>query len=308
MLLLSVPGTKNTPKPVEVKQLNGDEWYRMRSGGIIEEKKKIFKTDLPDGRSAFLIHGSSERELNKLVSEVKKKLKEFTYEIVKPAPGPNDYPVGSMVEVGLSTGGELIHKGVARIAVNFYAYSGLDRQAMPEICSYILGQKDGFVVNPFFPNEAVWSPLPPKAIAHSLLIQSIPNQGLLVAIVELFNVHRYYVILNRFYIGPEICESYSFDILNRAKINRQPLLSLGSREQFFQHDRPTPELAKRVYKEWHSFMDIACYNILKPHIGKTYVDSADPDLNGTTITPDNIEDLARRRHKSLGSPNIRKRE
>lgn len=302
--ILALRGTKGNPQPITVKMVDGDEKYRLQYGGIIEEFKKVRRTKNPDGTTLSEIRASSTEEMLSLMADIRKSMKEVLHEEIVKAPNPDDYAAGSMMEMHLSTGDDIVQRAIVRIAINFLAFKERPRQAIEEICKYALGQVSGYVVNPYFPDNPAWEKLPEKVIAHSIQLRAFKEHSLFIAIVELFNVYRYYVVLDRFYIGPDITDSYSFDVIARKAIDRPSTFQIKSREEFLNHRIDPNDIIRKVLTEGTNFLNLVGYHRLLPHLGKLYPINGIDQPEREEITLDNIDRLAPLLHKSLGSPKI----
>lgn len=124
-------------------------------------------------------------------------------------------------------GGRDFDRAIAKIALNYFAHIGGNRAHALEVINFV---KKSYEPNPNFYVRRIYEVyyVPhvrlPNEIAHIISIQGMPEKGLLLAYVELFSFECYIIRLNKDYSGPEIDNTYCYDLLTKKITNKKVIL------------------------------------------------------------------------------------
>lgn len=121
-------------------------------------------------------------------------------------------------------------RAVAKIATNFYILKNGDKKYILDIVDFIKGGENTSKINLgyFYPEEFLSFKLGDNEVSHILYLKSCKKEKILYCYVELFNCHCYMVVLNPNYAGPEIDETYIWDLVNSKEIDENIFMDISA--------------------------------------------------------------------------------
>ena len=185
-------------------------------------------TSFPDGKK--VVEFVPEEEFNKRVAEKKaelsKKYKTINEVYYTELPGKELYTIKNSLsdeEVDIGFGGDEYYQSITKMAVNYYLKQSYDVQWVGEAIRMIKGEIANDLTFYYYPNPIHYAvhEFEEYEVSHIIHIRGIPEKGYLYAYVELFNMQNVLIRLNMNYSGPEINDTYSFDLLKGREIEKQ---------------------------------------------------------------------------------------
>lgn len=184
---------------------------------------------------------------------------------------------------------------IIKSAVNYYMDSYHDLYAIKQLIPYIKGEKDAkevlflhhFKDLPYITNS--------KEVTHMIHLEGHKETKLLYAMMEYYGIYVYIVVLNQNYLGPDINQTYAYDVIEGKKIERNFTFTLTLKDLTDFRDLPSEEYlgylpyiknrADNVMKIWEQRNDADAVNsIINEVLGKY------PD--GTLITGEMINEVS----------------
>lgn len=164
-----------------------------------------------------------EKTKNKKQKELEKKFKVSYSEYIKP-PTKKKYHIQNKLsnEVGdISFGGSDFFRAIAKIAVNYYLNMGYDRKFCINPITFIKG---GMEINDiayfYYSTTTEIHALVDDEVSHLIHIYGDSKSKILYAYVELFNTENAIIVFDRNYDGPNINETYVYDLINNRPIEK----------------------------------------------------------------------------------------
>jgi hypothetical protein len=107
-------------------------------------------------------------------------------------------------------------RSVCKMAINYYIFHGGDPCFIKHLIPYIKNETEGNFVWYYYPDPPVHKDN--RDIVHTLFIHGNPQEKILYAYIEFFNVYNLIILLSDCYTGNFIQESYSYDLISRSRI------------------------------------------------------------------------------------------
>jgi hypothetical protein len=124
-------------------------------------------------------------------------------------------------------GGKETHRAIAKIAVNYFLFTGGDREIIQDIINYVClpNKRNNYVT--FYYSFMSIHRLEKHEISHIIFLKGDNRKKLLYCYIELFSVANFIVILNRDYEQENFTRQYCYDIIKGKEIkNKEIKLSL----------------------------------------------------------------------------------
>jgi hypothetical protein len=123
-------------------------------------------------------------------------------------------------KVDFGIGGQESFRSMTKMAVNFYLLLKNDIEWVRKAISMIRGEVANEMTYFYYPNpnHHTIHELGNDEVSHIIHIRGIAERKLLYAYVELFNMQNVLIRLNMEYGGPDINETYAFDILSAREL------------------------------------------------------------------------------------------
>lgn len=129
--------------------------------------------------------------------------------------------------------GESAFKAIAKIALNYYIHSGGDKEFVEYSLLFLQNKLAGNYNNlvcHYYEANGVLHTLGKEEISHILYLRGNPSDKSLYCYIELFNTHCFLVVLNRYYYGPFIENTYCYDVLKRVQFSKEVKLKLNNKD------------------------------------------------------------------------------
>lgn len=116
-------------------------------------------------------------------------------------------------------GGKETYRAIAKIALNYFLYSGGDRELVRDIIAYVClpNKRNNYVT--FYYSFMPIHKLGRNEISHIIFLKGDNRKKLLYCYIELFSVANFIVILNRDYEGEHFTTQYCYDAIKGQEIN-----------------------------------------------------------------------------------------
>lgn len=184
---------------------------------------------------------------------------------------------------------------IIKSAVNYYMDSYHDLNTIKQLIPYIKGEKDAkevlflhhFKDLPYITNS--------KEVTHMIHLEGHKETKLLYAMMEYFSIYIYVVVLDSNYQGNEINKTYTYDVVEGKKIERNFSLRLTLKdlndfrnlphEEYLKYLPYIKSRADNVMKIWEQRNDADAVNSIINEVFGKYPD-------GTLITGEMINEVS----------------
>jgi hypothetical protein len=131
-------------------------------------------------------------------------------------------------DVDFGIGGIESFLSTTKMAINYYLINEYEVEWVRPAISTIKGEVDNEITYFFYPNPNHYAvhELGENEVSHIIHIRGIPEERLLYAYVELFNLQNILIRLNMNYGGPAINDTYAFDLLSGKQIDKRITIKL----------------------------------------------------------------------------------
>ncbi|WP_368206392.1 HNH endonuclease [Aeromonas sp. s5] len=208
------------PNIYGIQKTSGHE-FSITPGGFPSFRFPIIKdeVDIENSNIEIQVNASSMKQLKQVIAGLHRRYPQLDVnEAISSAQSKQVY-LGSPVSISTSIGGDLSFRAVCKAAINFHLVSGGDKNDISHLIPYIRGGVDlRCVFN--HPSKVVEATLAPNESSHIIHLEGDPHEQLLYCYIEYFNAHCYLIILNSNYTGPEISNTYCYDVVARREIKR----------------------------------------------------------------------------------------
>jgi HNH endonuclease len=120
-------------------------------------------------------------------------------------------------------GGKETHRAIAKIALNYFLYSGGDRELVYDIIDYVcLPNKQNNYVTFYYSFMPIHN-LEKHEISHIMFLKGDNRKKLLYCYIELFSVANFIVILNRDYEQGNFTKQYCYDVIKGQEIKEKEI-------------------------------------------------------------------------------------
>jgi hypothetical protein len=134
----------------------------------------------------------------------------------------------SQGDVDFGIGGEDSFRSTTKMAINYYLMKRYDLEWVKPAISMIRGEVKNDITYFFYPNPNHYAihDLRDNEVSHIIHIRRNAEKRLLYAYVELFNMQNVLIRLNMDYGGPEINDTYAFDLMSGEVIEKNITIKL----------------------------------------------------------------------------------
>jgi len=130
--------------------------------------------------------------------------------------------IKSDAQGNIAFGGYDYFRGLARICLNFYLSKGHNLKYAEKVLAFVQGKiKFNDLMYYYFPVNYQIHELKKDEVLHIIHVDGDPVKKLLYAYLELFNFQNVLLIFDNNYQGPEIRDTYVYDLVNGAEIEKQ---------------------------------------------------------------------------------------
>lgn len=216
---------RDNGKPRNIKgEYKGTEIYIEPSGKMKRAKPKI---DI-DG-DKYQITTSTISEARSVMNGLKRKYPKLDVE-TEIAKAKVDKVYLPEIKLASTIGGENAFRSICKTAINYYILCEGDSSLIKHLIPYIEGlTSDNKSVYYFYPQSEVFYK-GEEEVFHSLILIGEPKNNKLFVYVELFNEIKFVVMLNEYYEGPSIYNSYHYDVVSNKEVNFERKFIITSRD------------------------------------------------------------------------------
>jgi len=217
-LMLNIKRDRGANPSMRVKKEITGEEFLLTAGGKPLPIKPIIKENQQDG--GIFIQAKDENEMRKILNGLKRK---YTFlkdkdieEIISQAVRRQEYfdqPVTINIELDNTT-----FRAICKMIISFYMQNGGNRENISHLLPYILGDSQENCVFYYYPDRTFTTTNDSFKILHQLFIKGSSTEKIIYGYVELFSTFKFLVLLSNDYIGNDFCKEYSFDVMERDKI------------------------------------------------------------------------------------------
>lgn len=202
-----------------MKDEAGDEIIVHNGGKELELKHpSVEKQEVKEGIN-YEIKARNKEELKKILEGMVKKHEMTAEQVENVLKESNTTIKRPKLSTTISIPDEAF-PSIVRSAVNYYIEMGGDRKFIAHLIPYIQGKADckdvltlvSSLESPFEEHE--------NEVTHMIHICG-SKETHLYAYVEYFSTFYYYILLNSNYDGPDVQETYTFDVLQQREIDRK---------------------------------------------------------------------------------------
>lgn len=216
--MLDIERDRGKPRSFEASHKETNEKFRFLTGGKPQRIKPEIKTIKNDNKTEIKIKARDIKQAKEVLKSFKKNYK-FTNDEVEDIIDTFkvvEEPFKKEVTIDEVYGGKDAFKGIAKIVLNYYFYLEQERKEVSDFIEDYLDNNCDILPKISFmylSDEIIHKNK--DDILHSILIVGDVSENILYGYVELFNFYRVTVLLNDCYNGPELKESYFFDVEKR---------------------------------------------------------------------------------------------
>jgi hypothetical protein len=246
---LNIKRQRRSPQPIKGESSDGSPFI-WKAGEQPRRWPTVECTEV-DGHRVYRIIGSAgSKELKRIISDFQKnpnaKIISDTSREERFEMGPISFPLG----------GKAV-RSVMKMAVNLYMFEAGDRTRIEHLIPFIRDGKGTHRVSFYYPNmqgEKDFGQVLDK-IFHSILVRGDRKERTLYSYIQLFDAIKCLILLDDSYAGPDIKIEYSWDVLNRKKINQSLNFSI-SRPQLLEmmapHAIPEDSMRKHLSRLYYT--------------------------------------------------------
>lgn len=221
--LLMIKRQDGIPQPIEsIRTSTGDKYYLEYGGSPVQAKTHYEIITEDEKKARLIVNAKNRKELKKTLTGLKRKHPGIDVEKFLDESQEKSFYYNDSFEVKSNIGGEEAFKSVAKTAINFFIYNGGDSSYIKHLLPYLEGKEKMDIVWTHYPDYEIYKP-DIDEVSHVLKIVGDPNERILYAYVELFNLHCFIIRLNESYEGKGINTDYVFNVhtyqVSEDKIN-----------------------------------------------------------------------------------------
>jgi hypothetical protein len=219
--MLMIQRQRGEPQPILANHLNSGEQYQLGLGGNPALTKPIVSQKLDGQETKIAVRARSEKELRSILKGLSKKYPQLDVEVAMGhAKWRREY-FDDEVEVNLEVGGVDVFRAVCKCATNFFVFNGGEASEIRHLIPFIRGAEERNVVWMHYHNLY---DITPDECFHLIHLVGNVKEQVLYCYVDYFNTHRFLVLLSDGYTGPEIKQTYCFDVVNAKQFEKTILI------------------------------------------------------------------------------------
>lgn len=207
--------------PVILKNLNSDSGEKYN---LIEGRKPVLTkptVEMDKGKNTFRIVARDEKELKKIIKQLKKKYPTIDDKDFEKKAQRQKYFMDEKLSINISVGSDEFIKGILKIAINAYLhFISRDTTLINENIKNLKNPKaiSTDIVHHYYFED--YNFVLEDEVSHNILIEGNFAKKLLFCYIELFSSFAFIVNLNRNYQGKDFKFIYSYDVLKNKKIDK----------------------------------------------------------------------------------------
>lgn len=109
---------------------------------------------------------------------------------------------------------------IVKSAVDYYIERFHHNENIKHLIPYLKGEKDCKEVLKLVVLDQLPYTESPCGITHMIHLEGSAKKGVLYALMEYFSIYTYVVFLKDDYTGPDVNETYCYDVINNAEVKR----------------------------------------------------------------------------------------
>jgi len=230
--ILMIKRHRGEPQPLIGQKKSTGQKYKINYGGKPELHNPIIVESTEGNTTNISITARNAKEMRNILSGYLKKHPNFNVdEAMKSAKWLKESfkePLNFQTEIG----GVEVFKAVCKCAINFFIFNKGNHMHIKHLIPYIKSEREMDDVVWFHYQDNLYELLPDES-SHVLHLVGDPKEAILYCYVDYFNTYKYLVLLNQEYNGPNIKETYYYDLINtqintreiRVNYDRKTLLS-----------------------------------------------------------------------------------
>lgn len=220
--ILETPRENGKNPSVRAQSIDGTRYiYNGGDQAIKAPRKPKIETDDQGNITAIEFLAGQEKEIVKLA---KRKFPEMTKEEIRAKFTYSSYP--KPTEIYFDNHLNILSKidefrAIAKIAVSFAIHITDAPELCPKAIDFVKKATDeGGIVSYYYP-EATPYFSDENEISHVLHLRGSHAERLFYCYIELYNSHKFIVVLNDDYDGPDLEETYIFDVRNKEVLQKE---------------------------------------------------------------------------------------
>lgn len=205
-------------QPVVMTRPSSGESYRIDKYG--KPSLKDPKIDIKkNGNELFVnIVARDQKEFDQIIAGLKRKYPEADWEDLRGKTVYHEEQLNEQLHINLVVGGKLALQSVLKSAVDYYFHCGHSREYVLSAIEALKNGTEGFV-EPVVLEERIYD-LVDHEVSHCIYLVGDSRRKILFCYIEFFNVVSFFVKLNDDYEGPDISDSYVFDVLKIEELQK----------------------------------------------------------------------------------------
>lgn len=217
--MLMVKRHRGKPQPIIAERKSTGQKYILDVGGKPKLYKPTVEKYIDGDKTNISITARSEKELREILKGIAKKHPHFDVEeTMKSAKWRKEY-FDEALNFQNVIGGNEVFRAVCKCATNFFVYKEGDPKEIKHLIPYIKGNEEKEVVWMHYQDDLY--DISPEECLHIIHLVGKKDEEFLYCYVDYFNTYKYIVLLSDNYTGKDIRETYSFDLVNVAPIQKE---------------------------------------------------------------------------------------
>lgn len=238
--MLMVKRHRGDPQPIVGAKQSTGEKYKLEVGGKTVMIKPTIDTTVDGDNTNISITARSEKELREILTGIAKKHPHFDIEEAMKSAQWREEHFEEALHFQNVIGGNEVFRAVCKCATNYFVYCKGDPTQIKHLIPYIKGEEQKEVVWMHYQDNLY--ELKPDESSHIIHLVGNQQERILYCYVDYFNTHKYLVLLNDNYQGPDIKQTYCFDLVNVVPIQCEVIIDYDKKTllEFFTNKDAKP--------------------------------------------------------------------
>jgi len=252
--MINIKRDRGKPQKIKAKKMSGEDFHLdiggkpMMANPIVNQIEKGDKTEIS-------VVARDEKELKRILKGLSKKYKDLdANDLFEKATWSSDF-FNEKLQFSNKVGGKESFKAVCKCAINYYIYKDGDISYIKHLIPNIKNNDDDVTfVNMHYQKDLY--ALDNNESTHIIHIIGNPDEKILFAYIDYFNVHKYLVLLNDNYNGKIMNETYCFNLLTGKEIRKRININYTKNQvlDFIINSKPNYDL---VTESFNHFLKLA---------------------------------------------------
>jgi hypothetical protein len=216
--ILLIKREKGKPQPTEAINDRTGETYSIGEDGrprlskpeIVEEKK--------DEMVQLSVKANNAKELYKILKGLKRKYPQLDIDSILSGAQEKELYIDEPLHSNISVGGPEANQSIVKSAIDFYLFKQNSRINILQIISNLKYGNSNLDVEPINLEKSIYE-IDKNSVCHFIAIIGDEVESVLYSYVEYFGIYGFIVKLNMDYTGPEIFDTYCFDVLKGKEVH-----------------------------------------------------------------------------------------